>query len=99
MPNSGSMVYSSSNEEDGHSPRSQRSNARSEVFRGHYVGICPILLLLDNAVLALTELYKNDDHTKEQKMTPEERLFYHQKDSKPLMDQLNSFMSQQMGSD
>jgi transposase len=40
----------------------------------------------------LAEVYKNDQVTKEQKLSPDERLLYHQTHSKPLMDELEKWL-------
>jgi hypothetical protein len=44
----------------------------------------------------LAEVYKNDEIAKEEKMTPSERLQYHQAYSGPLMTQLHEWMTDQM---
>jgi len=44
----------------------------------------------------MREVYKNDAIVKEQKMTAEKRLAYHQQHSKPLIDQLHQWGSDQM---
>jgi len=43
----------------------------------------------------LAKVYKNDAHTKEKKMSHEERLAYHQAESGPLMEGLQRWMSSQ----
>jgi len=43
----------------------------------------------------LEDVYKNDALTKEQNMTPDQRLQYHQAKSKPLMDDLKDWLSRQ----
>ena len=43
----------------------------------------------------LEKVYKNDAHTKQQNMTPDQRLQYHQQKSAPLMDDLKAWLSQQ----
>lgn len=40
----------------------------------------------------LGKVYKNDQVTKDQKLSPEERLLYHQTHSKPLMDELEEWL-------
>lgn len=42
------------------------------------------------------KVYKNDKHTKEKKMTPLERLAYHQEHSLPLMEKLFQWMKDEM---
>ena len=44
------------------------------------------------------KVYKHDALTKEQKMSPEERLQFHQKMSKPLMDELKIWLPEQIDS-
>ena len=44
----------------------------------------------------LGEVYKNDQVTKDQKLSPDERLLYHQTHSKPLMDELEDWLYVQM---
>ena len=43
----------------------------------------------------LEEVCINDAVTKQQNMTPDQRLQYHQKKSAPLMDNLNDWLQQQ----
>jgi hypothetical protein len=43
----------------------------------------------------LEDVYKNDAITKQQNMTPDQRLQYHQAKSKPLMDDLKDWLDQQ----
>jgi transposase len=43
----------------------------------------------------LAEVYKYDEETREQKMTPRERLCFHQENSKPLMDKLEKWFEEQ----
>jgi transposase len=43
----------------------------------------------------LAEVYKNDEEAREQKMTPWERLCFHQEKSKPLMDELEKWFVEQ----
>jgi type III secretory pathway component EscV len=43
----------------------------------------------------LEEVYKNDALTKQQTMTPDQRLQYHQEKSGPLMDDLKDWLSRQ----
>ena len=43
----------------------------------------------------LEQVYINDAVTKQQNMTPEQRLQYHQQKSAPLMDKLNKWLSRQ----
>jgi hypothetical protein len=45
---------------------------------------------------ALAEVYKNDAVAREQKMSAEERLSFHQTHSKPLMDELHKWMTAQL---
>ena len=40
----------------------------------------------------LGEVYRNDDDARQQKMTPDERLRFHQQHSRPIMDKLHSWM-------
>lgn len=42
------------------------------------------------------KVYINDDHTKKQKMTDEERLAYHQENSEPLMTELQEWYQKQL---
>ena len=49
-----------------------------------------------HVIEALAEVYKNDAIVKEEKMTPSERLQYHQAHSGPLMKQLHEWMTDQM---
>lgn len=44
----------------------------------------------------LKEVYKNDAITRQQKMTPEERLAFHQAESGPLMDKLHEWFTGQL---
>jgi transposase len=44
----------------------------------------------------LGEVYKNDQVTKDQKLSPDERLLYHQTHSKPLMDALEDWLYVQL---
>jgi hypothetical protein len=44
----------------------------------------------------LGKVYKNDQVTKDQKLSPDERLLYHQTHSKPLMDELEDWLHVQM---
>ena len=44
----------------------------------------------------LKEVYKNDDIAKEQNMSPDERLKFHQEDSGPLMEQLKIWLNEQL---
>ena len=44
----------------------------------------------------LGEVYKNDQVTKDQKLSPDERLLYHQTHSKPLMDELEDWLYVQL---
>ena len=46
----------------------------------------------------LAIVYKNDETTKEENMTPYERLIYHQAESGPLMEHLHQWMTDQMES-
>ena len=43
----------------------------------------------------LAEVYKYDEEAREQKMTPRERLCFHQEKSKPLMDKLEKWFEEQ----
>jgi transposase len=43
----------------------------------------------------LAEVYKYDEETREQKMTPRERLCFHQEKSEPLMDKLEKWFEEQ----
>jgi transposase len=45
----------------------------------------------------LEKVYKNDAITKQQNMTPDQRLQYHQQKSTPLMDDLKDWLDQQFG--
>jgi transposase len=49
-----------------------------------------------HVIETLAEVYKNDEIVKEDKMTPSERLQYHQAHSGPLMTQLHEWMADQM---
>ena len=44
----------------------------------------------------LGEVYKNDQVTKDQKLSPDERFLYHQTHSKPLMDELEDWLYGQL---
>ncbi len=44
----------------------------------------------------LADVYKNDAATKEQHMSPEERMLYHEQYSGPLMEKLNSWLNKQI---
>ena len=44
---------------------------------------------------ALGQVYKNDAETKKQQMSPEERLRFHQAESRPLLDELQEWMTAQ----
>ncbi len=48
------------------------------------------------AISLLAKVYENDAKTKEEKMTPEERLAYHEARSAPLMEDLHEWMSAQL---
>ncbi len=48
-----------------------------------------------NVILILGKVYKNDAIAKEQNMSAEERLFFHQKTSGPLMDELYAYLCKQ----
>lgn len=41
------------------------------------------------------EIYKNDAHARDKNMSPEQRLLYHQKKSKPIMDSFHLWMRRQ----
>jgi len=43
----------------------------------------------------LEQVYENDAVTKQQNMTPDQRLHYHQQKSQPLMESLNKWLSRQ----
>ncbi len=43
----------------------------------------------------LEKVYKNDNMTKQQNMTPDERLLYHQTNSSPLMEELKTWLDSQ----
>ena len=43
----------------------------------------------------LRDVYKNDELAREGGMSPQERLLFHQQESKPLMDELKKWMEQQ----
>jgi transposase len=43
----------------------------------------------------LADVYKYDEEAREQKMTPRERLCFHQENSKPLMDKLEKWFEEQ----
>jgi len=44
----------------------------------------------------LKKVYKNDAHTKEQNLAADERLSFHQKNSKPVMDELSQWFKSQL---
>jgi hypothetical protein len=44
----------------------------------------------------LAEVYKNDEMSKEQNMSPQERLRFHQAESGPLMEKLNLWLNDQL---
>jgi hypothetical protein len=46
----------------------------------------------------LCVIFKNEKKTKEEKMTPQERLVYHQVHSRPVMDELKTWMEMQLKS-
>jgi len=46
-------------------------------------------------IKCLRDVYKNDEETKEQNMTPRERLLYHQRKSGPLMEELKQWFDEQ----
>jgi hypothetical protein len=46
-------------------------------------------------IKTLAEVYKYDEEAKEEKMTPWERLCFHQEKSKPLMDKLEKWFTEQ----
>jgi transposase len=48
----------------------------------------------EKVIDTLAEIYKNEDFTKEQKMTPEQRLEYHKARSKTLLDDLRKYLLQ-----
>jgi transposase len=45
---------------------------------------------------AIAKIYKHEAHCKEQKLTPEQRLAYHQEHSGPVMEELKAWMEQQI---
>lgn len=45
---------------------------------------------------ALGEVYKNEETARERKMSPEERLRYHQTESGPVMEELHRWMEEQL---
>jgi hypothetical protein len=45
---------------------------------------------------AIAEIYKHEAHCKEQQLTPAQRLAYHQAHSRAVMDELKSWMEQQI---
>ena len=42
------------------------------------------------------QIYANEDHCKAHQLSPEDRLTFHQKNSKPLMDEMKQWMEQQL---
>lgn len=52
----------------------------------------------EHVLNALKEVYQNDALAKEQQMTPDERLLFHQKHSKPIMDGLSLWFKHKIDS-
>ena len=53
----------------------------------------------DEATLVLDtvgQVYANEAHCKQHKLSPEDRLAYHQEHSKPIMDEMKAWMQQQL---
>ncbi|WP_321492654.1 transposase [uncultured Desulfobacter sp.] len=50
----------------------------------------------EHVINVLADVYHNDDQTKKQAMTPEQRLTYHQEHSGPLMADLLSWLNKQL---
>jgi len=48
----------------------------------------------DKVIDTMAEIYKNDDFTKQAKMTPEQRLEYHKAHSKTLLEELRKYLLQ-----
>jgi transposase len=64
--------------------------------RRHFVEVEPSFPQECAHVLeTLENVYENDAITKQQNMTPDQRLDYHQQKSKPLMENLNKWLSRQ----
>jgi transposase len=49
-----------------------------------------------HVLVALEQVYKNEGKCRREKMTPEERLAYHQENSGPIMDDLEAWLKQQL---
>ena len=50
----------------------------------------------DNALpIVLKQVFDHDDHARDQQMSPEARLVYHQAYSRPLMDELKNWLDKQ----
>jgi transposase len=64
--------------------------------RRYFVDVEPNLPQECTYVLEILErVYENDEITKQQNMTPDQRLQYHQQQSAPLMDDLKDWLSRQ----
>jgi hypothetical protein len=65
--------------------------------RRHFVEVAPNFPNECRHVLErLREIYRHDAHCKEQDLSPQARLAFHQANSGPVMDQLHNWMSQQL---
>lgn len=49
-----------------------------------------------HVVMELAQIYKNDAHTRQEKMTDKERLAYHKENSKKIMDDLHEWIQEQI---
>jgi transposase len=48
-------------------------------------------------LMAIGEIYQNEEVTKDKGMSDDERLAYHQKHSRPLMEELREWMELEIG--